>query len=73
MIWTKMFPTSKIKLIAYLGIGFSAISLFVHLFIANSSAGGPYKVHVDDLYPVQVQFLFLISFFEKNQLMFLLI
>ncbi|KAJ1689528.1 hypothetical protein LUZ63_013683 [Rhynchospora breviuscula] len=48
-----MFPTSKIKLIAYLGIALSAISLFVHLFIANSSAGGPYKVHVDDLYPVQ--------------------
>jgi hypothetical protein len=48
-----MLLKSKFKLATTIGIVLSMLSLLVHLFIANYSAGGitNYSMHMDDILP----------------------
>ena len=48
-----MLLKSKFKLATTIGIVLSMLSLLVHLFIANYSAGGitKYSMHMDDILP----------------------
>jgi hypothetical protein len=50
----KMLLKSKFKLATAIGIVLSVLSLLVHLFLANYSAGGisKYSVRTDDVLPV---------------------
>ena len=48
-----MLLKSKFKLATAIGIMLSMLSLLVHLFLANYSAGGitKYSMHMDDVLP----------------------
>jgi hypothetical protein len=48
-----MLLKSKFKLATAIGIVLSVLSLLVHLFLANYSAGGitKYSLHMDDVLP----------------------